>query len=69
MYYGSTNDLKRRLKEHNSGVVISTKPRVPLGLVYYEAFLTEQLARLRERTVKSSRGTRLALLKRLDIRE
>ncbi|MEK7447978.1 MAG: GIY-YIG nuclease family protein [Planctomycetota bacterium] len=36
-YIGSTNDLKRRMKEPNSGLVFSTKFRRPFALVYYEA--------------------------------
>jgi putative endonuclease len=32
LYIGSTNDIKRRLAEHNSGKVDSTKTRVPLKL-------------------------------------
>lgn len=66
-YYGSTNDLKRRLKEHNQGLVRSTKSRKPFDVCYYEAFNTEELARSRESKVKSSRGTRLSLIKRIGV--
>jgi len=38
-YIGYTEDLKRRLKEHNSGKNISTKSRLPLKLIYYESHL------------------------------
>jgi putative endonuclease len=65
LYYGSTTDLKRRVSEHNRGLVTSTKYRSPLDLIYYEAYNQESLARKRERTIKSSRGTRYALLKRI----
>ncbi len=37
-YTGSTNDLKRRLQEHNVGNVKSTKHRRPLKLIYYEVY-------------------------------
>ena len=37
-YTGSTNDLKRRLYEHNSGNVRSTTNRRPLKLIYYEVY-------------------------------
>lgn len=30
LYTGYTNDLKKRLKDHNAGVVTSTKYRIPL---------------------------------------
>lgn len=52
-YIGSTNDLKNRLKLHNTGKVFSTKFRLPLTLVYYEAFLAEKDARRREQTLKN----------------
>jgi putative endonuclease len=34
-------DLKRRINEHNSGRVDSTKDRLPLKLIYYEACIDE----------------------------
>jgi len=34
-YLGSTKDLRKRLKEHNSGKVRSTKHRRPFVLVGY----------------------------------
>lgn len=52
MYIGSTSDLRRRVSEHNSGSVISTKFRTPLALVYYEAYSDETEARKRERNLK-----------------
>ncbi len=63
LYVGSTNDLKRRLKEHNAGDVQSTKPRRPLVLLYYEAYAAEPDARKREQQLKL-RGRALAQLKR-----
>ena len=55
-YTGSTNDLKRRVEEHNTGRVNSTKNRRPLKLIYYEACLNEDNARQRERYLKSGMG-------------
>ena len=69
LYYGSTNDLKRRFSEHNKGYVTSTKTRLPLSLEYYEAYSNEKLARFREQKVKSSQGSRKALLKRINLIE
>ena len=66
LYFGSTNDLKKRLFMHNKGLVVSTMYRRPLKLIYYEAYLEESTARKREHTVKSSRGSRFALLKRIN---
>ncbi|OGL41610.1 MAG: excinuclease ABC subunit C [Candidatus Schekmanbacteria bacterium GWA2_38_11] len=57
-YTGFTNDLQKRLREHNSGKVASTKNRVPFLLVYYEACLNEQDATAREKYLKSGMGKR-----------
>ena len=51
-YIGSTNDLKRRLIEHNKSKSYSTKLRAPFKLVYYEAYLEETDARHREKNLK-----------------
>ena len=55
-YTGSTNELKRRVEEHNTRRVNSTKNRRPLKLIYYEACLNEDDARQRERYLKSGMG-------------
>ena len=52
LYTGSTNDLERRLAQHNNGEVVSTKSRVPFELVYYEAYRSEHDARMRESNLK-----------------
>lgn len=51
-YIGSTNDLQKRLSEHNGAKVASTRSRVPFELVYYEAYKVERDARLRESRLK-----------------
>ena len=51
-YIGSTNDLKRRIKEHNNGKNYHTKKYSPWELIYYEAYNTEKLAREREKRLK-----------------
>jgi putative endonuclease len=51
-YTGSTNDLRLRLKAHNEGKVSSTRRYKPWRLVYYEAYLSEEDARLREQKFK-----------------
>ena len=38
-YTGYTNDLKGRIKIHNNGKVQSTKNRIPLKLIYFDARL------------------------------
>ena len=57
-YTGFTNDLRKRLSEHNSGKVASTKNRGTFLLVYYEACLNEQDATAREKYLKSGMGKR-----------
>ena len=35
-YIGYTNNLRKRLEEHNLGKNFSTKPRRPLKLIYFD---------------------------------
>lgn len=57
-YTGLTSDLRKRLNEHNAGLVESTKHRVPLRLGYYEACLSRSDASAREKYLKSGMGKR-----------
>ncbi|KKP56311.1 MAG: GIY-YIG nuclease superfamily protein [Parcubacteria group bacterium GW2011_GWB1_35_5] len=57
-YTGSTNDLRKRFNQHNTGKSTYTKPRGPYKLIYYEASLDEQDARSRELYLKSGMGKR-----------
>ena len=52
IYVGNTNDLKRRVKEHNNGNNHSTKHYAPFRLVYYEAYLDQKDAFNREYKLK-----------------
>ena len=54
LYFGSTDNLKKRLKEHNDGKSKYTKNKIPWDLVYYEAYLELKQARYREWKVKNS---------------
>lgn len=49
---GSTSDIKRRIKEHNDGLVYSTKLRRPLKPIYLEGYASEEDARHREKNLK-----------------
>jgi putative endonuclease len=51
-YLGWTTDLKRRLDEHNRGLVTSTKSRTPFELIGYEIYPNNSLAKMRERKLK-----------------
>ncbi len=57
-YTGSTNDLRKRFNEHNSGKSGYTKTRGPYKLIYYEACLNDEDARSREKYLKSGIGKR-----------
>jgi len=56
LYIGYSSDLKRRLKEHQTGGSKSTKGRLPFKLIYYEAHTSETDARRRERYFKTDKG-------------
>lgn len=64
-YKGSTNDLSRRIEQHNSGEVFSSCPYKPYRLVYYEAYLYEFAARIRENSVKKNGNISTPLLRRI----
>ena len=57
-YVGYTHDLRRRLLEHGTGQVRSTKPRLPFKLIYFEGCLIENDAKRRERYLKTTQGRR-----------
>lgn len=51
-YIGSTDNLKKRLFEHNNGNNQSTKFYAPYKLVYYEAYTCKDDALSREYKLK-----------------
>jgi predicted GIY-YIG superfamily endonuclease len=55
-YLGSTDNLERRITEHDTGKCGSTKNRRPLKLIYTENFETLYGARIREKYLKSRKG-------------
>ncbi|MCK4913786.1 MAG: GIY-YIG nuclease family protein [Planctomycetes bacterium] len=55
-YVGSTNDMKRRMEEHNNGREISTKWRLPVVLEAYIAVKSDKTARNLEKYLKTSSG-------------
>ena len=64
-YKGSTVDLQKRFLEHNNGESPSSSPYRPFRLVYYEAYLSESIARKREATLKKGGSTWIPLRKRI----
>jgi len=57
-YTGSTTELKKRVTEHNNGLVPSAKYKRPLQLIYFEACLSKDNEFRRERYLKSGMGKR-----------
>jgi predicted GIY-YIG superfamily endonuclease len=64
LYVGSTNNIRRRLAEHNSGNVNSTKDRIPLNLEAYIAVRDKARAIALEQYFKTGSG-RALLQKRI----
>lgn len=65
-YIGYTNDLKRRLEEHEKERSFSTKSRLPFRLIYFEGCLDEEDAKRRERYLKTTQGRRFIGLRLLE---
>jgi len=63
-YYGHTDDLGRRLADHQRGAVPATRPRRPLKLVYAEEHGTRAEAFRLEQQFKNGK-TRAATIERL----
>jgi putative endonuclease len=65
IYIGYTDNLRRRFREHNSKLVISTKHYEPLDLIHYEAYRNRSDAKRREGYLKTNRGrtTLMTMLK------
>lgn len=55
-HVGFTSDLERRLNEHNAGKTKSTKAYRPWSLFLTETFDSRELARNREKYLKSGSG-------------
>lgn len=57
-YIGYTNNLEKRIAEHNDGISKSTAYRRPFELVYYEASRNIKDAMHREKYLKTTYGHR-----------
>ncbi len=57
-YAGCTEDLQKRISEHNDGKTYSTKGRGPFKMIYCEASLNKEDAFAREEYLKSGMGKR-----------
>jgi putative endonuclease len=64
-YIGVTDNIERRLVEHNKGKTKSIKSRIPFECVYKESFGTMTEARRRENQLKKNYQIRKFLLNSL----
>ncbi len=55
-YIGSTDDIDRRLSQHNRGANTSTRNRRPFELIYSESYPTQEEAVAREYKLKRYKG-------------
>jgi len=58
-YVGITNDLDRRVSQHNKGKNVSTKNYKPFYLIYTEKFINYKKAREKEIFYKSGFGRKV----------
>ncbi|MCL5438591.1 MAG: GIY-YIG nuclease family protein [Patescibacteria group bacterium] len=56
LYIGYTQDLKKRLKEHQSKESFSTKGRAPFLLIHFQGFMSKEDAIATEKYLKTTRG-------------
>ena len=65
-YYGHTNNLEERLKDHLTGQVLSTKDKRPLELAYWEELETRSEAFKREMQFKNGKTRKETIEKLID---
>jgi len=65
LYKGHTDNIEKRLKEHNSGKSDYTSRKGPWEIVYFEEFQTRKEAIRREKYFKSAAGRKY--IKKLNI--
>lgn len=55
-YVGITDDIERRLSQHNAGNHLYTKRYMPWVIIYEEEYKNRDEARIREKYLKSAVG-------------
>jgi putative endonuclease len=55
-YVGHTEDIAKRLEQHNSGISTFTAKSSDWEIVYQEVFETREGARLREKAIKAKKS-------------
>ncbi len=56
LYYGYTNDLRRRIKEHKSGGSEFSSKNGNFELIFYEAYINKKDAQAAEKYFKTGHG-------------
>ena len=64
-YIGQTENIKKRLQQHDAGLVQSTKYRKPLKLIGYETYKSRNEARWREYQLKKHGDKKEKFIKEL----
>jgi len=65
IYIGLTKNIKRRLREHNSGQTFSTRKKRPWELIYCEIYKSSKDAERREKALKLHARALAQLKKRI----
>ncbi len=65
-YIGYTSNLKKRIKEHQTGYNFSIEFRRPFKLIYFEGCLEEENAKRREGYLKTTQGRRFLGLRLIE---
>jgi len=56
LYAGFTEDVEARVNRHSSGRIRSTKFRLPVKLIFHEAYVNKYDALRREKYFKTTKG-------------
>lgn len=67
-YIGRTQNLDKRLNEHNAGKVYYTSRKLPWQRIYQEGYLHEELSKEREKQLKKFGSAYVGLMKRLKLK-
>lgn len=66
LYIGCTENLGKRVREHNAGKMRSTKGRVPYQLVHYEEYQSKTEALSREYQLKHNSKKKALLIEEIN---
>ncbi|MEO8065486.1 MAG: GIY-YIG nuclease family protein [Candidatus Doudnabacteria bacterium] len=64
-YVGMTDNLKKRLAQHNLGKTKSTKPYRPFKIVYTETYQSKTECRKRELFIKNNHAAKQAIVENM----